>query len=165
MGDPALRKSSEKVDNFTDDIDKIIKDLKDTLIHLQKQENMGRALAAPQIGYHQQVIYSNIKGKEKIMVNPEIIDKSEEKFAVWDSCFSFELAFFVKVLRHRKIVIKYQNSNDKNIQEEFTDDLSELYQHEIDHLQGILAVDYCWRGLNSEEESIIMREEWEKRYK
>lgn len=165
LGNPALRKTAKNVDDFSAELNSVIRDLKDTLVHLQDQNNMGRALAAPQIGYQKQVIYSNIEGKEKIMINPEIVNSSEEKFAVWDSCFSFELAFFVKVFRHRQIVVKYQNTAGRKVREKFTDDLSELYQHEIDHLRGILAVDYCCESSDCSGENIVMREEWEKRYR
>ncbi len=57
---------------------------------------------------------------------------------VWDSCFSADLAFFGKTSRHKKIIVEYENEKgEKNIAE-FQDDLSELFQHEIDHLKGIL---------------------------
>ena len=79
---------------------------------------------------------------------------------MWDSCYSFDVAFFVKIKRHKKIKVEYQDEHGRFISEEFVDDLSELFQHEIDHLDGILATDYL-----KDNKNIILRDEWEKRYK
>ena len=76
---------------------------------------------------------------------------------LWDSCFSFNVDFFVKVKRHRWITVKYTDESRKQNLRKFKDDLSELFQHEIDHLYGIMATDKM-----VDEKSIIMRSEWEK---
>ena len=160
LGNPALRERSEEFKSFGEELTTVVKDLRDTLIHLQEKKEIGRALAAPQIGCQRRVIYCNLPEEEVVMVNPEIIWRSQEKFQVWDSCFSFDIAFFVRVSRHRSIKVKYwSESGEENIRT-FDDDLSELFQHEIDHLEGILATD-----LLTDNKNIIMREEWEKRHK
>lgn len=64
LGHPLLRKVSTDIDAFNNDLDIIIKDLKDTLLHLQETKKIGRALAAPQIGYNQRVIYANLINRE-----------------------------------------------------------------------------------------------------
>lgn len=160
IGNPKLREKSLNVVDFTGELLEIIKDLKDTLFHLQKEKNIGRALAAPQICYIKKVVYYNSNGEEIIMVNPEIIWKSENVFDVWDSCYSFDIAFFVNIVRHKSIKVKYQNEKGKEIIRQFNNDLAELFQHEIDHLYGKLATDYLVNN-----KKIIMREEWERRYK
>ena len=91
------------------------------------------------------------------MINPRIITQSDTLIEVWDSCFSFKLAFFVKVKRHKTISVDYQDESGQQHNEVFEDDLSELFQHEIDHLYGKLAVDYL-----ENKEDIIMREEFKK---
>ena len=160
LGSEVLRKKSKEVENFDDELKEKVQDLKDTLLNFQKEYGIGRAIAAPQIGYHQKIVYYN-KGDEKLlMVNPEIIEKSDEQFAVWDSCFSFRVAFFVKIKRARKIKVKYQDINGKEYIEDFIGDLSELFQHEIDHLHGILATDHL-----EDNKNIIMREIWEEKYR
>ncbi|MFX0125138.1 MAG: peptide deformylase, partial [Candidatus Hodarchaeota archaeon] len=88
-----------------------------------------------------------------------IISKSEEKFWVWDSCFSFDVAFFVEILRHKKIKVRYQDETGDFHVKEFEDDMSELIQHETDHLQGILATDHL-----TDVKRLIMRQEWENRF-
>ncbi|RKD30010.1 peptide deformylase [Thermohalobacter berrensis] len=157
IGNPELRKKSTRIQDFNNQLEIIIQDLKDTLTFLQKTKKIGRALAAPQIGYKKRVIYYKLTNREIIMVNPEIIEKSKEMFEVWDSCFSFDVAFFVKIKRHKKIKVRYQDEKGNEKIEEFSDDLSELFQHEIDHLYGILATDHLENNKN-----IIMRSEWEK---
>ena len=160
MGNPKLRKKSSNVTNFTEELLEIVLDLKDTLDYLQKEKNIGRALAAPQIGHLKKVVYYNSNDEELIMINPEIVRKSEEMLDVWDSCYSFDVAFFVNITRHKNITVKYQDEKGEEITKQFKDDLSELFQHEIDHLFGKLATDYL-----VDNNKIIMRDEWERRYK
>ncbi|MEF8798605.1 MAG: peptide deformylase, partial [Candidatus Bipolaricaulota bacterium] len=119
---------------------------------------MGRALAAPQIGHLKRIIYYQFEeGRSFFMINPEILSKSSDKFQVWDSCFSFNLEFFVKIPRHRKIEVRYRDGEWNQHREEVVGEESELFQHEIDHLNGKMATDYL-----QEQENIVMREEWEK---
>ncbi|MFO7830071.1 MAG: peptide deformylase [Bacteroidales bacterium] len=160
IGNPVLRKKSAKVERFNSELQNIITDLKDTLIDFQRRKKIGRAIAAPQIGVLQKIICLNLPNRSFALVNPEIIQNSDETFEVWDSCFSFDVAFFVKTERFKSITVKYQNEKGDSIEEIFHDDLSELLQHEIDHLYGILATDHL-----KSNKDIMMRDEWEKRYK
>ena len=160
IGNPELRKKSVEVIDFGKELEGLIIDLKDTIIDFQKRKGMGRGIAAPQIGVLKKVLYLHLPNRSFALVNPEIIGKSEETMQVWDSCFSFDVAFFVKTERFRSIKIRYQNEQGKVIEEIFNDDLSELLQHEIDHLHGVLATDHL-----KSNKDIILRAEWEKRYK
>ncbi len=159
LGNPGLREISQAAedDQMTA---KIVDDLRDTLTFLQEKHQTGRALAAPQIGYKKHIIYANLPEEEIVMINPEIKEYSQEEFMVWDSCFSFSLAFFVKISRYREIKVEYQDESGRTLVRNFKDDLAELFQHEIDHLKGVLATDHLTDGKN-----IIMREEWEKTIK
>lgn len=163
LGHPGLRREADEIDDFDGELEMIISDLRDTLHHLQGQNNMGRALAAPQIGYHKQVIYCDSGDKELIMVNPDIVNMSEDKFSVWDSCFSFDLSFFVKIRRHTRIEVEFEDGRGESREELFEGEMSELFQHEIDHLHGILATDHLGKR-TAEGENIVMREEWERRF-
>jgi peptide deformylase len=157
IGNTKLRQESSEVIDFNLELKEIIQDLKDTLIHLQETKKIGRGLAAPQIGHMKKVIIFQLPERSFVMVNPKIVWKSEEMFQVWDSCFCFEVAFFVQVERYKSIQIEYQDENGNIKKEEFDGDLSELVQHEIDHLYGILATD-----LLKNVTKIMMRDEWEK---
>ena len=159
-GNPRLREEASEVTDFNLEFKEIIQDLKDTLTHLQETKRIGRGLAAPQIDHMKKVILFQLPDRSLIMVNPKIVWKSEETFPVWDSCFCFDVAFFVEIERHKSIRVEYQDENGNAKTEEFSGDLSELVQHEVDHLLGILVTDHL-----KNVKKIMMIEEWEKRKK
>jgi peptide deformylase len=158
LGNPLLREKSSDITDFKEELNRVSTDLKDTLTHLQETQRIGRALAAPQIGYMKNVVFMQIPGRTTTFVNPRITRESKEIIHVWDSCFSFGSAFFVNIERHKSITVEYRDNNNRVITEEFHDDLSELLQHEFDHLEGILATDHL-----KDVTKIIMREEWESK--
>ncbi len=160
IGDPKLRLKSSEVTNFDEELEGIIADLKDTLIYLQETKKIGRGLAAPQLGHMKRVIHYRLPNQSFTMINPRIEWNSKEKMQVWDSCFSFDVAFFVEIERYRAIEVNFSDQNGNQIVKKFSNDLSELVQHEIDHLNGILATDHL-----TDVKKIISRQEWEKRYK
>ena len=113
-------------------------DLQDTLLDFREKNGAGRAIAAPQIGVMKRLIYMNID-KPMVMMNPALDLKSEEMFEVWDDCLSFP-DLLVKVRRHRSCRISFLNMQWGKEEIVLENDLSELLQHEYDHLDGILAV-------------------------
>ncbi len=160
LGNPNLRKSSSDVTKFNKQLRGDLINLKDTLTHLQKTKGLGRALAAPQIWIMKKIVYFQLSDRSFYMANPKITWRSEEMFKVWDSCYSFDIAFFIEILRHKTIKVEYQDENGFGVFKVFSGDFSELVQHEIDHLHGILAIDHI-----KDVKKIIMRSEWEKRFK
>ncbi|MFX1420667.1 MAG: peptide deformylase [Promethearchaeota archaeon] len=160
LGNPKLREKSYEIEDFNLDFAQALKDLKDTLTNLQESKKLGRALAAPQIGILKKLIYYQLPERKFYMVNPKITWKSEDIVKVWDSCYSFDLAFFVEIERYKTIKVEFQDENGNMVFEDFSDDLSELVQHEIDHLHGILATDHL-----KDVKKIVMRIEWERRFK
>ena len=159
LGDPRLRERAADVVDFSV-LSEIVDDLRDTLTHHQEATGKGRGLAAPQLGYPVKVIYVQTPEFTQVLVNPKITWRSEEMFEVWDSCFSFEAAFFVKIPRHKRIKVEYQDERGDIHVDEFSDGFSELLQHEIDHLHGVMATD---RLENLRD--IVMRSEWDRRYR
>jgi peptide deformylase len=163
LGDPRLREVALPVeDPSTPEIATLVRDLVDTLAHWRSATGYGRGIAAPQLGVRQRVIFLQLPGGEPWpLVNPEIIDRSEERIVVWDACLSF-LSIFMQVERHREVTVRYQDSSGKCHEFRAGDDrnLSELLQHEIDHLDGILAVDRI-----TDMKTLCTREEFEKRYR
>jgi len=114
--------------------------------------NFGRAIAAPQIGVMKRLIYLNID-KPIIIINPQFSQLSSEMIELWDDCMSFP-NLLVKVRRHKRVTIKYIDENWQQQQWKVNDDLSELLQHEYDHLDGILSTmrainetSFKWREL------------------
>jgi peptide deformylase len=159
LGNPQLRVECHEVTDF-DEVLSIIGDLRGTLTHAQEKYGMGRGIAAPQIGYDKKVVYIQMPERSFSLINPIIIWRSPETFDVWDSCFSMNAAFFVKVRRNKIIKVEYLNEHNEKYVEEFSDDMSELLQHEIDHLHGVLCSD---RIISPKD--IVMKEEWAKRYR
>ena len=163
LGDPRLREIALPVkDPSTPQIKSLVSNLADTLAHWRSTTGYGRGIAAPQLGVSLRVIFLQLPGAEPWrLVNPEIIERSTEKIVVWDACLSF-LSIFMQVERHREIGIRYQDLRAETHQLHAGDDrnLSELLQHEIDHLDGILAVDRI-----IDMKTLCTREEFEKRYR
>jgi len=140
-----------------------VKLVADELRHVLKAErekhNLGRALAAPQIGAPIRVVYAELGAKQRwVLVNPEIVDVGTDDFLVWDDCFSFP-DLMVRVQRSHRIKVRYQDLRGKTQTVELEGDAAELIQHEMDHLDGVLAVDRAV-GLDP----FCLRTEWEKHY-
>jgi peptide deformylase len=163
LGNPALREvSSPVLDPRSQEIRELVADLADTLAHWRAKTGYGRGIAAPQIGVALRVVFLRLPGEEPWpLVNPEIIARSAEKIVVWDACLSF-LSIFMKVERHREIKVRHQTPQGdwREIAAGEERNLSELLQHEIDHLDGILALDRL-----TNVRTICTREEFEKRYR
>jgi peptide deformylase len=163
LGDPKLREIAKKVaDARAPEIRALVEDLADTLAHWRKTTGYGRGIAAPQLGVGLRVIFLQLPGEKPWpFVNPEITLRSNEKIVVWDACLSF-LSIFMQVERHREIRVRYQDSEGEWHEMEAGEarNLSELLQHEIDHLDGILAVDRI-----ADIRTMCTREEFEKRYR
>jgi peptide deformylase len=163
LGDPRLRKPALAVpDPTTPEIHALVEDLADSLAHWRATTGYGRGIAAPQLGVAQRVIFLKLPEADPWpLVNPEITQSSREKIIVWDGCLSF-LSIFMQVERYRGITIRYRDLQGKR--HEFhageENNLSELLQHEIDHLDGILAVDRI-----VDMKTLCTREEFEKRYR
>jgi peptide deformylase len=132
-------------------------DLKETLRDWQSRFGMGRAIAATQIGAPIRLVYVEMD-KPWLLVNPEIVDVGDEDFHVWDDCFSFP-NLMVRVQRAYRIKVKYHDLKGKAHSVELERDVAELLQHEIDHLDGVLAVDRAV-GLDP----FCLREEWNRHY-
>src|SRR5580698_7706463 len=163
LGDPLLRELSLVVaDPTSPKVRDLVRDLGDTLAHWRSTTGYGRGIAAPQIGVMQRVIFLKLPGVEPWpLVNPEIIERSAEKVLVWDACLSF-LSIFMQVERYREITVRYQDLRGETLEFRAGDDrfLSELLQHEIDHLDGILALDRI-----TDIKTLVTREEFEKRFR
>jgi peptide deformylase len=163
LGDPRLREIALPVEvPSAPEVAALVKDLADTLAHWRAATGYGRGIAAPQLGVPMRVIFMHLPGEKPWpLINPEILERSAEKIVVWDACLSF-LSIFMQVERNRKITVRYQDIRGETHNFRAGDDrsLSELLQHEIDHLDGVLAVDRI-----TDIKTLCTREEFEKRYR
>jgi peptide deformylase len=139
LGNPDLYRVSEEVTERDLDLVKyVITDLHDTMMNFRNKYKAGRAIAAPQIGVFKRLVYMHIN-EPVIFINPILGDKSTDMITLWDDCMSFP-NLLVKVKRHQSCTIRYKNMNWEDCTLHLEGDLSELLQHETDHLDGILAV-------------------------
>jgi len=114
-----------------------VRDMHNVMEEIRAKYNFGRAIAAPQLGIMKRLVYLNID-KPIILINPAIVNPSEEMFELWDDCMSFP-NLLVKVKRHRSLTLIYLDEKWQPQEWHLSDDLAELLQHECDHLDGILC--------------------------
>ena len=139
LGNPRLYETcAEVVKDDVPMLNSVTRDLHDTLMDFRAKTGAGRAVAAPQIGVMKRMVYMHID-RPVVFLNPVFDRKSEEMMRVWDDCMSFP-DILVKVERHRSCRINYRDLNWEAQSMDLEGDLSELLQHECDHLDGILAV-------------------------
>lgn len=127
---PVIREELPQVQGWVADLDNVMKEIR-------MKFNFGRAIAAPQLGVMKRLIYMNID-EPVVFINPQLEFLGTEKFEVWDDCMSFP-NLLVKVKRHRRVKVTYRDENWETQEWEMQDNLSELIQHEYDHLDGILC--------------------------
>ena len=140
LGNPQLWRPSALVTDFrAEETREIVADLGATLADFRARMGFGRAIAAPQIGAHRRIIFVNM-GRPLPLINPTIERASGHMMELWDDCFSFP-DLMVRVRRHAEITVRYQDERGAARELTAENDLSELLQHEIDHLDGILATD------------------------
>jgi peptide deformylase len=160
LGNPALWQKSERViDPFSGDTASLIRDLSDTLSSFREATGYGRGIAAPQIGSLKRMIFIRMQptGFSAPLINPEIVWASTQTMELWDDCFSFP-DLMVRVSRAAQVRVEYLDERGAAQTIEAEGDLSELLQHEIDHLDGILAVN---RAVS--DKAFATRAEWERR--
>ncbi|HUI55323.1 MAG TPA: peptide deformylase [Bryobacteraceae bacterium] len=158
LGDPLLRVVSTPVPTSSE-ANGIFEDLRATLHEFRRTHGFGRGISAVQIGEPKRLIYIELDGRAYRLRNPVYEFQSAEKFQLWDDCFSFP-DLLVHLERHVSVRIRFDNDAGESERLEATGAFSELLQHEIDHLDGILAVD---RALDRH--SLCTREEYERRYR
>lgn len=147
LGNPQLWQPSQAVDEAqATATQSLIADLADTLADFRLRNGFGRAIAAPQIGEQRRVLFVNMRDGDIdtpvpfALINPRIVRASYELMELWDDCFSLP-NLMVRVRRHVEIEVSFTNQHGEAQRLTARNDLSELLQHEIDHLEGILATD------------------------
>ena len=131
-----LRKKCEKVKEINEGIGNLV----EKMIKIA-QENQGIGLAACQIGLAKRVIIVQTEQGYQEFINPEILWQSYEKEIMEEGCLSFP-RIFLKIKRSKEIEIKALTKQGKNIQVKAKGVLARVFQHEIDHLNGILFIDH-----------------------
>ena len=160
LGNPVLRNKANRVTNL---LDKNIQNLIDDMLNIVVDKK-GVGIAAPQISQPFQIFimasypndrYPNApKMRATAIINPKIIWKSKETVKDWEGCLSVP-SIRGLVSRHRSIKVKYLTRDNQTVETEYNDFLARIFQHEIDHLNGIVFVDRVDSTLD-----LIAESEW-----
>lgn len=158
LGDPRLRKECSPVGDVNDAGFRHDRNcLHATLDAFRAEHGFGRAISAPQIGVALRFIAVNLGDGPFTIINPEITWSSPETFTMWDDCMSFPF-LLVRVRRHCAISLRFLDDDGNiSVMEKLDQATSELLQHEIDHLNGVLAVDHALDA-----DAIVSREVFEE---
>ena len=138
LGNPKLYEVSEEVRR--EELDKlrpVFEDMFDCIRGIRRDYGFGRAIAAPQIGIQKRLICM-LTDKPYVIINPTLEFVGDEMMELLDDCMSFP-KLLVRVRRYRHCILRYLDENWAMREKRMDDDMSELIQHEYDHLDGILA--------------------------
>lgn len=133
---PILRKKSVPVKNIDK---KLVKYIKEMRVAMDKAKGVG--LAAPQVGNNIRLALVTIGKKVVAIINPEIVDHSDAVELGEEGCLSLP-GVWGKVNRYKEITLKYQDEKGHEIVMKLKGFDARVVQHEIDHLDGILFIDY-----------------------
>jgi peptide deformylase len=144
-GQPVLREKAEPVDESYPDLKQLIGSMFETMYHAE-----GVGLAAPQVGRAIRLLvidadpmgvdYAECKNFKRVMINPEIIEKSEKTIALEEGCLSFP-GIHEKVARAAKVRVKYRDEYNTPQDETFEGFTARVVQHECEHLDGQVFID------------------------
>mgnify|MGYP002859248957 CR=1 FL=1 len=142
LGDPRLRARCEPVEDprdpaFREEARRLVQ----ALLDFRAQHGFGRGIAAPQLGLLRRFIALRWGGQVEVLVNPEVEAWSPATFTLWDDCMCFPDRL-VRVRRHLGLTLRWTTLEGESRRCEVRDPaLAELLQHELDHLDGVLALD------------------------
>lgn len=156
--DPVLRRKAHKITEFDKSFQKIVDDMIDTL-----RDAPGVGLAAPQVGLAERLIVieygddddETVPKKLYLVANPEIVSASEEMVDGLEGCLSVP-DLVGTVSRHQAVVVKGLNRFGKPTRIKVSDWMARIFQHEIDHLNGILFTDLTDKVWQPRDEDEVM---------
>ncbi|HHY48844.1 MAG TPA: peptide deformylase [Alphaproteobacteria bacterium] len=144
LPDPRLRAVADPVVEIDEEIRKLAHDMLETMY-----DAPGIGLAAPQVGELKRVVVMDLSREDEpknpiVMVNPEILRVSEETVTTEEGCLSIPELFY-EVERAAEVTVRYTDLEGRTIETDATDRFAICVQHEIDHLDGVLYIDYLSR--------------------
>lgn len=157
LGDPMLRVVSSPVSGVHE-AEPVFRDLRDTLHEFRRTHGFGRGISAIQIGEPKRLIYIEFAGAAYHLIDPQLEWRSEARIHLWDDCFSFP-GLLVHLERAAAVRVRWRDLSGETRSMQAEGALSELLQHEIDRLEGVLAVDRA-----PDSRSLCTREEYQRRY-
>ena len=138
LGNPQLYEVSEEVKREElEQLRPVFTDMFDCIKGIRRDYGFGRAIAAPQIGVKKRLICM-LTDRPYVILNPALEFIGEDMMELMDDCMSFP-NLLVRVRRYRHCILRYRDENWQEQEMRMDDDMSELIQHEYDHLDGVLA--------------------------
>ena len=134
-GDPVLKSKAAEVSDINGKIARLVDDMFDTLY----ESDSGIALAAPQIGVQKQIFVWDVDDQHMAIINPQIVESSGE-WVYDEGCLSIP-GLYVEMLRPNHVLIRGYTVDGDEVEIEASELMGRLFQHEIDHLQGVLMFD------------------------
>jgi peptide deformylase len=144
--DPILKEKAKPVTKFNERLHKLLDDMAETMYDAK-----GVGLAAPQVGISKRVIVVDDGNGLIEVVNPELVDMKGEQLSPPEGCLSIPGLLGV-VRRAYQLRVKGQDRYGRPFEMEAEDYLARIFQHEVDHLNGILFIDIAERVFRPEEE-------------
>jgi peptide deformylase len=144
LPDARLRAIAEPIDAIDDSIKQLAQDMLETMYAAP-----GIGLAAPQVGELRRLVVMDLAKEEEpadpiVMINPEILSFSEETVVTEEGCLSIPELYY-EVERPAGVTVRYTDLEGKTIEREAGERLAICIQHELDHLDGVLYIDYLSR--------------------
>ncbi len=137
IGDPVLREKSKDVEKIDDGVLTLVKDMLDTI-----GEEGGVGLAAPQIGVSRRVIVVEMGDKMEVFINPEVKILGKDMVELIEGCLSIYSIMDYNVRRYKKVEVKAMDLEGREVGIKADDLVARIFQHEVDHLNGILYIDH-----------------------
>jgi peptide deformylase len=135
LGDPILRQATTPVSTMTEELHRLIEDMFDTMHHAR-----GIGLAAPQVGRTERLTVIEIDGERLVLINPEVVERAG-RVKGEEGCLSIP-DIYADVERQKSVTVRALDERMEPFEVEATGLMARCLQHEIDHLDGKLFVDY-----------------------
>ena len=138
LGDPVLRQEALPIENIDGRVVRMVEDMVPVMYEAE-----GIGLAAPQVGIQKRLFVSDIGEGPQTLVNPQITE-SDGEWAFDEGCLSIPGLSF-EIIRPKQVHLVGRDLEDNEVSIEADELLSRLFQHELDHLDGILLLDHLDR--------------------
>jgi len=134
-GDPVLKTKAAEITDVDGKLVRLVNDMFDVLY----ESDLGIALAAPQIGVQKQIFVWDLEGEQQVIFNPEIVE-SDGEWVYEEGCLSIP-GLYVELVRPKTVLLKGVDINGDVVEREADEIEARMFQHELDHLNGVLMFD------------------------
>ncbi|MGB8861320.1 MAG: peptide deformylase [Ilumatobacteraceae bacterium] len=134
-GDPVLKSQASAITEINGKVARLVDDMFETLY----DSDSGIALAAPQIGVQKQIVVWDIDDQPMALINPVVVE-SDGEWVYSEGCLSIP-ELYVDILRPNSVLVRGLDIDGNEIEIEASELMGRMFQHEIDHLNGVLMFD------------------------